>query len=73
MGVKRGREASREKLGTGRGPAGAPVHKVLVEQTMDIEREIYLSITTDGGRKRPVVIASAEGGMEIEEVAQNEQ
>ena len=54
------------------GPAGAPVHQVLVEQTMDIEREMYLSITTDGGRKRPVVIASAEGGMEIEEVAQNE-
>jgi len=54
------------------GPTGAPVHKVLCEQTMDIDREIYLSITTDGGRKRPVIIASSEGGMEIEEVAQNE-
>jgi succinyl-CoA synthetase beta subunit len=54
------------------GPAGAPVHKVLCEQTMDIDREIYLSITTDGGRKRPVIIASSEGGMEIEQVAQNE-
>jgi len=54
------------------GPAGAPVHQVLVEQTMDIEREIYLSITTDGGRKRPVVIASSEGGMEIEQVAQSQ-
>jgi succinyl-CoA synthetase beta subunit len=54
------------------GPQGAPVHQVLVEQTMDIERELYVSITTDGGRRRPVVIASAEGGMEIEEVAQNE-
>jgi succinyl-CoA synthetase beta subunit len=54
------------------GPQGAPVHQVLVEQTMDIERELYVSITTDGGRKRPVVIASAEGGMEIEEVAQKE-
>ena len=51
------------------GPAGAPVHKVLVEQTMEIEHEYYLSITTDGGRKRPVIIASTEGGMEIEEVA----
>ena len=39
---------------------------------MDIERELYLSITTDGGRRRPVVIASAAGGMEIEEVAQTE-
>ncbi len=54
------------------GPRGAPVHKVLVEQTMDIERELYFSITTDGGRRRPVIIASAEGGMEIEEVARNE-
>ncbi len=54
------------------GPQGAPVHKALVEQTMDIERELYLSITTDGGRRRPVVIASAAGGMEIEEVAQTE-
>ena len=54
------------------GPQGIPVHQVLVEQTMDIERELYLSITTDGGRRRPVVIASAAGGMEIEEVAQTE-
>ncbi len=54
------------------GPQGVPVHQVLVEQTMDIERELYLSITTDGGRRRPVVIASAAGGMEIEEVAQTE-
>lgn len=52
------------------GPQGAPIHKVLVEQTMEIDRELYLSITTDGGRRRPVVIASASGGMEIEEVAQ---
>ena len=54
------------------GPQGVPVHQVLVEQTMDIERELYLSITTDGGRRRPVVIASAAGGMEIEEVARTE-
>ena len=54
------------------GPAGAPVNSVLVEQTMEIERELYVSITTDGGRKRPVIIASSEGGMEIEEVARTE-
>ncbi|MCY4583452.1 MAG: ADP-forming succinate--CoA ligase subunit beta [Chloroflexi bacterium] len=54
------------------GPQGVPVNQVLVEQTMDIERELYLSITTDGGRRRPVVIASSAGGMEIEEVAQSE-
>ena len=51
------------------GPQGAPVHKVLVEQTVDVERELYFSITTDGELRRPVVIASAAGGMEIEEVA----
>ena len=54
------------------GPAGAPVHKVLVEQTMEIERELYLSVATDGSRRRPVVIASASGGVEIEEVAERE-
>ena len=53
------------------GPQGAPIHKVLIEQTMEIARELYLSITTDGGRRLPVIIASAAGGMEIEEVAQN--
>jgi succinyl-CoA synthetase beta subunit len=51
------------------GPKGAPVHQVLVEQPVDTDRELYLSITTDGGRRRPVVIASTAGGMEIEEVA----
>ncbi len=51
------------------GPEGAPVDRVLVEQTVDVERELYLSITTDGGRRRPVVIASTAGGVEIEEVA----
>lgn len=54
------------------GPEGAPVHKVLVERTMRIERELYLSVTTDGSRRRPVVIASASGGVEIEEIAQTE-
>jgi len=54
------------------GPQGAPVHQVLVEQTVDVERELYFSITTDGGRRLPVIIASAEGGMEIEEVARTQ-
>ena len=39
---------------------------------MEIERELYLSVTTDGSRRRPVVIASASGGVEIEEIAQTE-
>ena len=54
------------------GPQGAPIHSVLVEQTVDVARELYVSITTDGGRKRPVVIASSAGGVEIEEVAQSD-
>ena len=54
------------------GPMGVPVNQVLVEQTVDIAREMYLSITTDGGRRRPVVIASVAGGMEIEEVARTD-
>lgn len=53
------------------GPQGAPVEKVLVEQTVEVEREIYLSVITDGGVRRPVIIASSEGGMEIEEVAKH--
>lgn len=51
------------------GPPGAPVHQVLVAETVDVARELYLSILTDGSRRRPVVIASAAGGVEIEEVA----
>lgn len=54
------------------GSAGAPVNSLLIEQTMNIERELYLSITTDGNRKRPVIIASQAGGMEIEEVAESD-
>ncbi|MBI3459817.1 ADP-forming succinate--CoA ligase subunit beta [Candidatus Acetothermia bacterium] len=48
---------------------GERVHKVLVTRAVEIEREFYLSITVDRRAKRPVVIFSSEGGMEIEEVA----
>ncbi len=48
---------------------GLPVRKVLVDQAADIETEIYLGITNDRGARCPVVIASAEGGVEIEQVA----
>lgn len=51
------------------GPDGAPVTSVLVEQTVDVAKEFYLSLTTDPGARRPVMIASSAGGMEIEEVA----
>jgi succinyl-CoA synthetase beta subunit len=51
------------------GPEGQKVRKVLVEETLDIARELYVSITLDRHAGKPVVIASAAGGMEIEEVA----
>ena len=45
------------------GPGGAPVHRVLVEETLDVERELYLGIVIDGSVRAPVVIASSAGGM----------
>jgi len=49
--------------------AGLPVNSVLVEQTVDIAREIYFSILVDRTRERVMLMASAAGGMNIEEVA----
>jgi succinyl-CoA synthetase beta subunit len=51
------------------GPAGRVVQKVLVEEALDIDRELYLGVTLDRGRGLPSVMASRSGGMEIEEVA----
>ena len=52
------------------GPEGVPVNSVLVEETMDIAQELYVAIVLDPSERRPVVIASAAGGMEIEQVAE---
>ena len=52
------------------GPQGVPVNAVLVEEPVDIAQELYLSVTVDGAAKSPVIIASAAGGMEIEEIAE---
>ena len=49
--------------------AGLPVGSVLVEQTVDIAREIYFSIVVDRSRERLMLMASSAGGMNIEEVA----
>jgi succinyl-CoA synthetase beta subunit len=49
-----------------------PVRKVLVDEAADIASEIYLGLTNDRSEGRPVMIASAEGGVEIEEVARRE-
>jgi succinyl-CoA synthetase beta subunit len=52
------------------GPRGVPVACVLVEETVETQRELYLGITLDRNKGMPVVMASEAGGMEIEEVAQ---
>ena len=51
------------------GPQGQKVKQVLVEEASDIERELYLGITLDRAQSKLVVMASQEGGVEIEEVA----
>jgi succinyl-CoA synthetase beta subunit len=51
------------------GPAGRLVQKVLVEEALDIDRELYCGITLDRARGLPAMMASRSGGMEIEEVA----
>lgn len=48
---------------------GLPVRRLLVDEAAEIETEIYLGITNDRSARSPVMIASAEGGVEIEEVA----
>jgi succinyl-CoA synthetase beta subunit len=51
------------------GPEGRLVRKVLIEETANIARELYLGIVLDRAAGKPVFMASAAGGMEIEEVA----
>ncbi len=51
-------------------PEGVPVNKLLIAAGVDIEHEYYLGIVVDRKLGKPVIIASAEGGMAIEEVAE---
>ena len=51
------------------GPEGKVVQKVLIEEALNIDKEFYLGITLDRKLGLPVVMASKQGGMEIEEVA----
>jgi succinyl-CoA synthetase beta subunit len=51
------------------GPEGRIVRRLLIEEGLDIKRELYLSILVDRTAAAPVFMASASGGMEIEEVA----
>jgi len=50
---------------------GFKVGKVLAEETADIKKELYLSISLDRTKKMPLIMASVEGGMEIESVPDN--
>ncbi len=51
------------------GPHGTTVKRVLIEEQLPIDREIYFGIVLDRANRKPVFMASAQGGMEIEEVA----
>jgi succinyl-CoA synthetase beta subunit len=51
------------------GPEGRLVQKVLVEEGMDIQKELYLGVVIDRATNRPTIMVSEAGGMEIEEVA----
>jgi len=51
------------------GPEGRVVRRLLIEETLPIEKELYLGIVIDRVEARPVFMASAAGGMEIEQVA----
>ena len=51
------------------GPEGRIVHRLLIEETLPIEKELYLGILVDRGEGKPVFMASASGGMDIEKVA----
>src|SRR4029077_3709650 len=51
------------------GPEGRVVHRLLIEETLPIEHEYYLGIVLDRARGKNVFMASADGGVEIEEVA----
>ena len=69
------RAAAEELLGTRlvtiQSPQGQPIDAVLVEEQIDIARELYLGAVIDNSAGMPVMIASAAGGMEIEEVAES--
>src|SRR5262249_36470496 len=51
------------------GPEGRVVRRLLIEETLPIEKELYLGIVVDRTEARPVFMASTAGGMEVEQVA----
>ena len=53
------------------GPEGKMVNKILITEALDIEKEYYFAITFDRSKNSDVFIVSSEGGVDIEEVAEN--
>lgn len=53
------------------GPGGQQVRRLLIEEGVDIKKELYVSMVTDRVSQRVVLMASSEGGMDIEEVAES--
>ncbi|WP_374491938.1 ADP-forming succinate--CoA ligase subunit beta [Brachymonas sp.] len=53
------------------GPAGQKVRRLYIEEGADIQKEYYVSVVTDRGTQKVAMMASSEGGMDIEEVAHN--
>ena len=51
------------------GPGGQPVHRLLIEEGADIRKELYIGMVVDRATQRVALMASSEGGMDIEEVA----
>jgi malate-CoA ligase subunit beta len=71
------RQAAKDLLGSTlvtaqTGPEGLPVHRLLIEQALPIERELYIGLVLDRKRERIAVVAHPHGGMEIEEIARRE-
>ncbi|HHH44466.1 MAG TPA: ADP-forming succinate--CoA ligase subunit beta [Gammaproteobacteria bacterium] len=54
------------------GSPGLPIHRLLVEATVAIDRELYLGLLVDRSRERIMIMASASGGMDIEAVAERD-
>ena len=52
------------------GPEGKGIYRVYVEAAVPIDREIYLGFVMDRSTQRVMIVASSEGGMEIEEIAE---
>src|SRR6478752_6226352 len=53
------------------GPEGQKVRRLLIEEGADIRKELYVGLVVDRGRQQVCIMASSEGGMDIEEVAAN--